>query len=1226
MASIPLEQPSKATSSSAEFYREREVSSFLQSWQAAQGSSVNVAQNVDSIGAPDLRDADYKPQASPDRVLSALAQLAVLKLNVKRAMISLIDSTSQTILAEATQKLPLVPLPGDDGTPPATDPDNDLWLGTSVLVREDAVCGHCLTNSYTIVENGTPYTAPGLVIPDCRLDERFSDRAYVVSEPGVRFYAGVPIFSRNGHKIGAYAVSDEKPRDRGLSVEELQFMQSTVQAIMEHLEWARDRVDRFKGERIVRGLATFIEDCSGASEEGTRSEREAPDSSTVRPPELALQSSTSLSRNSSAKSHRSRPSQDNKPRKQSAKSDGLSNMFRQAAEILRDSTLADGAIFFGAEATSRRKTTKQPGQTGAKSGEDHLAPGSSDSEITGILSSDSDVSPVDRPCKVLAYAFAHDQPQPNMERGSALSVGTLDKYFQLFPKGKTFSFTEDGIGMFSGDDSASEADHDGGNISSDSTSSRNRRRKLRMDHEELLKRIPGAKAVVFVPLFDFAEDRLAAGCFLWSSVPGRMINLDQDLSYLRAFGNSITSQVGRIRTQKNEAAKTTFIASMSHELRSPLHGILGAAEFLKDTTRDPYQMGLINSIATCGKTLLDTLNHVLDYSKINRLGRLQLRRNARQAKVAAVSSDSLESMNMTAVVDLSVLVEEVVDAIAAGHVFRMRYSDRGAMPLNSSPDKEASLLKGELKLSSMDEGPVSVLLDITPRASWIVRTQPGALRRIVMNLFGNALKYTSSGFVYVSLDAHETKDKSKIDVLLRVVDTGKGMSEEFQRNRLFLPFSQEDSFQPGTGLGLSIVKQIVDSLAGTLEVKSQVDKGTEFEVRLRLASVANEDGMSSQVDESMQSTAEETKGLQVVMRDANRYHAVHGRQTRKLDAQIANTCSKWFKMKVVKEDSMMNKPADINLYCEPPSMAVLEKTFAEDKQLGLTEKMKPIVIVCLNASEAAEISKTQSNELARFSNIVEIVSQPCGPRKLAKIFSRCLRRTEELNLLQETDGNLFSEGAGGNEGSSIRRRNTLKRIESELQDDDVQEAASKLYAGQGTLDAAAINHVVEIDGSPPPSPPEEDEPIINVRTPPAPKMRPTILRKPVKHVLLVDDNTINLQLLVMFMKKCGYTYEEASNGQEALDRYMDTCGPQSGKKQRFDFVLMDISMPIMNGFESTKRIREFEHDNGLSLTTVVALTGLASEDARRDAMSVGMDMFLPKPVRFADLKKMLSAD
>jgi CheY-like chemotaxis protein len=129
------------------------------------------------------------------------------------------------------------------------------------------------------------------------------------------------------------------------------------------------------------------------------------------------------------------------------------------------------------------------------------------------------------------------------------------------------------------------------------------------------------------------------------------------------------------------------------------------------------------------------------------------------------------------------------------------------------------------------------------------------------------------------------------------------------------------------------------------------------------------------------------------------------------------------------------------------------------------------------------------------------------------------------------------------------------------------------------------------------------------------------------HVLLVDDNPINLQLLVMFMKKCGFPYEEAENGQEAVDKYkMASVSGQSVTKaptRGFDFILMDISMPIMNGLDATKHIRDYEFENGIPATTVIALTGLASADARRDAKDVGVDVFLPKPVRFAELRKLL---
>lgn len=253
-----------------------------------------------------------------------------------------------------------------------------------------------------------------------------------------------------------------------------------------------------------------------------------------------------------------------------------------------------------------------------------------------------------------------------------------------------------------------------------------------------------------------------------------------------------------------------------------------------DTATDAYQSGLLTSIVTCGRTLLDTLNHVLDYSKINKLGRAQMRRHAKQNKAINLTSDSsMESLNMVAEVDLGVLVEEVAEAVTAGHSFKRPLGGNtgGKTPRTATRadqsrgvEEVASTTTGQL---SDVHGHVCVLLDISPRRSWFVRIQPGSLRRIIMNLLGNALKYTSTGFVAISLRAQEDPNSSKLKCLIRVVDSGKGMSESFQRDRAFLPFSQEDPFQPGTGLGLSIVKQIVDSLGGSIDLTSHKDVGTE---------------------------------------------------------------------------------------------------------------------------------------------------------------------------------------------------------------------------------------------------------------------------------------------------------------------------------------------------------------------------------------------------------------
>ena len=207
---------------------EREVHRIYQPWLSAHGSSLNVANHVESLAQDDLQEQGYEARSSRDKALTAYAQLVALRLDVKRCMISLIDSSNQYILAEATRTVSIASSRAAE--------DDELWLGTAVLSRPDAVCEHCLINTCTAVDEcGATLTAKGLIVSDCRLDERFKDRPYVLSEPGVRFYAGVPIYSRNGYMIGACAVSDDMPRDT-LKVDELRLMQETAQSVIEHLE------------------------------------------------------------------------------------------------------------------------------------------------------------------------------------------------------------------------------------------------------------------------------------------------------------------------------------------------------------------------------------------------------------------------------------------------------------------------------------------------------------------------------------------------------------------------------------------------------------------------------------------------------------------------------------------------------------------------------------------------------------------------------------------------------------------------------------------------------------------------------------------------------------------------------------------------------------------------------------------------------------------------------
>lgn len=140
--------------------------------------------------------------------------------------------------------------------------------------------------------------------------------------------------------------------------------------------------------------------------------------------------------------------------------------------------------------------------------------------------------------------------------------------------------------------------------------------------------------------------------------------------------------------------------------------------------------------------------------------------------------------------------------------------------------------------------------------------------------------------------------------------------------------------------------------------------------------------------------------------------------------------------------------------------------------------------------------------------------------------------------------------------------------------------------------------------------------------------------------MLVDDNAINLQLLATYANKHGHLNIRAHNGQHAVDAYKAACTGASlpahlqaiqmtndervqKKPQKPRVVLMDINMPVLNGYEATRSIREFERSLGLAPTTVVALTGLGSASAQQEAYSSGVDLFLTKPVKLKELSKIL---